>query len=1267
MERLNYFSLFKSTKKEDSCVNWRVLCCLLRVAHVLGEEEIAKKLIEFLQTPNAYSFNVLSNLTTVFEEMSEVVSREEFTTIVNGLLENTLKEVKELSCNLNIVYTKWPGLIASLVQVIPHSNPTLLELLDVLAIHEKRYKSMSIGEQMRFYGLQQKEIPLDFPYQMASKEFVAQYPTARQFEAVLCLKGNTYLNTKEASDRMTALKLLLKFAAQSQDVRVLHRCINLYTKTELKFSDISLDISEAVEIFSPDVLGLSEKSLAMSGSAEVAAKARQGVIDTLVEWGSMKKGDLMVKPLCGVMCALFTYASMYPEYEDSYCQLLEPVVRLLVSKKNNWTISGVVFHGKDMRVDHVKHLKREGGVLTESELQLLQPYFILEKYLRGQVSWICKKTIYARSLTVPGLNVPSDVDVTPMSKKCLVMILNLLNTMEDVSLSYVASMIYKLLDTCWIGYAEDKIKTESIYEDSTKIIKEQTVYRDSQDALALRELLLDKSLTWSGQMQGLSLIQSLCTQTVQMGMCSSYFSTECPVSETKYSVVPIDRKKNKKRESIYSRMQTSSQVKRVYVINHCPETMNQILTTMIEKDMTTYAQFLNTINNVAMTQDGLTWCLTASSSCFLRPLFFVKGEATVKDIQKILRVTTEANLRSLFKLASLYLHIILQACVLAASLNKSDTPVLDPKIVMKIPNLQKVLYDNLTVLLLMNREIAYRHLEMEERYVTIQCLAPFLTSWLQSVAEKRKQTMKEVRFEDSFVIADTKAIPVTLDLMDNQVVGRLAEIMVYSRLVKEFFGKELKGFVDVVSMMDTTTVLLICRRMLVVSSFVPYAESLIRRVLVSTTDETVLSQIVDMFFDASNAITVALMGLVFRVSALPVMASQSKRLKTVISTMTDYVIRNDFQSASAYVIIIRWVFSTLLSSEDPDEDFLRDLLLTISKLDLKEKAGQSVFDLTLFSAFLVCDVNSSPLGRPSNETKSFITTLQGLLKESTPSRRTLLKTFLVDMVMQFETQDDETLIQKQFSALRYLGVSSLSDSLIHHCEEILEQQWRPFDNSFDILAATLILLYTTNPERAVTAFTKGRSLIHAVKALLSREEPVDAEALIALKVDSTYHSYLKESGVTDEMPGMLMSNQGAIFPLKTRVEFLCSLNEVEDSLLPLVVLARALKDAISYPAKDIVTPAEATVDIVKFVSELEKTLEPWMYVSVVKHSPCVISFSKTDYATLFKYFKETKKEVALVLLCAGLDGYYIHDNKMRDYIQNWIQVNHNRSLYFYSD
>lgn len=159
MERLNYFSLFKSTKKEDSCVNWRVLCCLLRVAHVLGEEEIAKKLIEFLQTPNAYSFNVLSNLTTVFEEMSEVVSREEFTTIVNGLLENTLKEVKELSCNLNIVYTKWPGLIASLVQVIPHSNPTLLELLDVLAIHEKRYKSMSIGEQMRFYGLQQKEIP----------------------------------------------------------------------------------------------------------------------------------------------------------------------------------------------------------------------------------------------------------------------------------------------------------------------------------------------------------------------------------------------------------------------------------------------------------------------------------------------------------------------------------------------------------------------------------------------------------------------------------------------------------------------------------------------------------------------------------------------------------------------------------------------------------------------------------------------------------------------------------------------------------------------------------------------------------------------------------------------------------------------------------------------------------------------------------------------------------------------------------------------------
>ena len=1268
VKKFNYFSIYKSLGKEASCIDWRSLCCLLRNAHLLGEEDIAKELVEMLKNPDAYSHGTTLTPTSNFQEMSEVLSKEEFASIIQGLLENALKSVQELPCNNNIIYTGLPGLIADLIQVVPHSNPVLLTLLDIVATHEKRFKSNGADFQMRFYGLQQKEVPLDFAYQMASKELTTQYSTVRQFEAVLCLKGNTLLNTKEASDRMAALVLLLKLAAQSQDVRVLHRCLNLYTKTELKFNDITLDLSGVCEIFSPDVLGLSEKSAACSGSVDEATKARQGVINTLIEWGSMKKGDLMVKPLSYVMCSLFAYASMYPEFEDIYCQLLEPVVRLLVAKKNNWSSAlDVPFLGASLRIDHVKHQKREGGTITEAELKRLKSYLNLERCLQGKASWISGKTFYSRCLTVPCLTVPSEVDVSPMSKKCLTMILNLLNTMEDVTMKYVAAVISKLILSSCVMNSVKEVKTDIEYEESAKITKRQSIVVESSDMKVLRELFHDTSLTWPGQMKGLSLIQSLFYQTNELNGCKRFFTAEEPKWTTTYSIKDLEPKKTgKKRLSLYEHLNSGSQVKRVYIVNHCEETLNRILATAIEKDMLMYTQMINTIQNVAMTQDGLTWCLTTSDYCFLRPLFTVQEGVTVKMIRKILHLTTEANLRGVFKLASLYLHIVLQAAVLATSLNKSDTPVLDAKMVMQIPRLQNVLYDILTVLLILNQEIAYRHLEMENRYITVQCLAPFVASWLQSVSEKRKQTMAEVRCEDSFLVGEVKPTPVTLDVMDNQVIGRVVELMVYSRVVKEFFGKELNGFIDVVSMMYTSTILLICRRMLVVSTFVPYADSLIRRIIASTTNEGVLSEIVDIFFDSSNAITVALMGLVFRVSALPAMACQSKRLKAVISKMTEYVIENDFQSASAYVIIIRWIFTTILSTEESDEVFLRNLLMTISKLDLKEKAGHIVFDLTMHSAFMLCGINNSSLGTPSNETKSFLNSMQTLVKESTEPRQTLLKTILIEMMMQFDTKEDEGLMRKQLSALRYLGVTSISDSLITLCEEILEQQWRPFDNRTESISVALMLLFTTNPERAIAAFTKGRSIIHTLSTMLAREGPVEAESLTALGIDGAYHSYLKDNGLWDVVPEMLKNEESDMIPLKARVEFLSALPDVGDDLAPLITVARALKTAISYPAKEIAKAADATIDIVKMVNELEKTLEPWMYYSLVEGTPYMISFSKKDYMTLFEHFKETKKEVAAVLLCSGLSGYHIDDRKMRDYVDDWIQTNHIRSLYFYS-
>ena len=65
---------------------------------------------------------------------------------------------------------------------------------------------------------------------------------------------------------MTVLKAIIRLAIRSHDVRALHRCFTIYARTDMKFNDISMDIDELWDAFSPDSLGLSPLSISMSGS-----------------------------------------------------------------------------------------------------------------------------------------------------------------------------------------------------------------------------------------------------------------------------------------------------------------------------------------------------------------------------------------------------------------------------------------------------------------------------------------------------------------------------------------------------------------------------------------------------------------------------------------------------------------------------------------------------------------------------------------------------------------------------------------------------------------------------------------------------------------------------------------------------------------------------------------------------------------------------------------------------------------------------------------
>ena len=193
---------------------------------------------------------------------------------------------------------------------------------------------------------------------------------------------------------MNVLRKLIDFAAFSKDVRVLHRCLTIYTKTELKFTDIMLDLSNAVNAFSPDALGLSEVSLANSGSAEMAAKAREGIVSALVEWGSMKKGDLMVGPLSQVLQFLLLFASAYPQFEETYTQMMKPIARLLVDKKMQWSSSVLSsYSGTSTRKSLLTTQKGEHCPIFEAEKRILQSWSNMELFMRGKLPRIDAKCI----------------------------------------------------------------------------------------------------------------------------------------------------------------------------------------------------------------------------------------------------------------------------------------------------------------------------------------------------------------------------------------------------------------------------------------------------------------------------------------------------------------------------------------------------------------------------------------------------------------------------------------------------------------------------------------------------------------------------------------------------------------------------------------------------------------------------------------------------------------------------------------------------------
>ena len=227
---------------------------------------------------------------------------------------------------------------------------------------------------------------------------------------------------------------------------------------------------------------------------------------------------------------------------------------------------------------------------------------------------------------------------------------------------------------------------------------------------------------------------------------------------------------------------------------------------------------------------------------------------------------------------------------------------------------------------------------------TVAC--PFLRDWLTAVGGGKIQAFVNMKKEDEIDLLVDGVTLCSLNMSDNMVVARLPEIFVYSNAVKSVFGKSITGYTHLATLLSTDLALMYCRRFVLVSSFVHIADSIIEKLLMTASSTTtIVNGIVKMIADSSQCITVALVGLLFRLAAKPIMAAQSDLMKSTIIKVTNYIIENDFKAEDVYIYILKWIAHQMLKTDDADMQFINELLSKLVKLNIREVAGKTVFGI----------------------------------------------------------------------------------------------------------------------------------------------------------------------------------------------------------------------------------------------------------------------------------------------------------------------------------
>ena len=876
------------------------------------------------------------------------------------------------------------------------------------------------------------------------------------------------------------------------------------------------------------------------------------------------------------------------------------------------------------------------------------------------------------------------------SRVCVEMVLSMLEQTDKVEAEHVINILDKMVSSVLEMSTRNSSKEEIMGsvpgDDSYEVIKTTTHVTESMDIPLLREVFLDLSFKWEGCIPGLSVLQSLSLMpNLRKPSFLSRVTDGAPVDKVSLSLREkkeiikqremekkerAKKEKQEKKKNLYLRLSGDRLSLLKFQLSQGVEMYNQFIARAIRDDMRALPQTAN-VATVALDGNGLEWCLDTLNSCYIVPYFLNGCRFNVPFTRRMIGALSEENLQNMFSLARVFFHVAVQSAILAISLNKSDKPITETSVTSNLNIISRVMLDNIQILTLLNQEIAYRKLEVAEKEITLQCNAPFLAAFLQSVKEGTKQEMKMLTADDTFVLADTPVTAVTLDVTQNAVVGRMIELLFYNQTIGQYFNTKLPSICAIIGRLDISVIFAICRRLLVVSIYVPYAGNLLTTIIRSFQDPAILGQVVDVFYDVHRSLSVALLTLIFRVAAMPAMSSLTYRMKTLIKKITEYVTSNNFQSISAYTAILKWAYSTLLQNAKPDLEFIRSLLVGFTTLSLNSEAGRFMFNVIMAITYDACGLEFNNFF--NKEAKETVAKLSVLRLQASEERRTILKTLLQEVVVMYNLQQDDNDLAVYLKRLNTLKLVTLPETTIALAKELVEMVgMRCMNDRRTALTEAMKLLYAVDRTSLIASVQKGIHISNTLRAIPD-ETTLTVAKMEELGIPEPYHKQLTHNHNCVDLVAFLKCRAG--IPLPILLDILVELKD--EGLVAHAAMAKVLKNAATFPDEtEVVTEMDKKkyIDVEKLIDGVQ-TMEPWMFV-MLKDS-LLTSFHKSVGKEVLLHFreKETVATAGLLYAISTSSSYSRCDDdeeeekkeeeeiSMRGYVCNWIKANHVYALY----